>query len=114
MGDIWDEGPYDRPLGEGARLRYACNREQKEITHYIVQLESLVEGRWAAVIRADSSHGAPHLDIYRITGGRRRVIVDTTYDEVIGWQRSMVAAMNDIRLKWSTYCSRYLEDRWPV
>jgi hypothetical protein len=111
------QGPYFLDLDLGVQLRWEFEREKKRILSYVVQLE-VNEGKgWKVVLRYDTAHAVPHGDVYRKSGRSRKVMhpgIDTTYDEVLGWGRSLISAREDITFHWETYCARFREGGWPA
>jgi len=82
-------------------------RSEERSSHYVVQLEVFVDGKWWAVLRYDSMHGFSHIDWYRRSGETRKELLTLSFAE------ALTLADEDIQDRWEAYQARFLKGEWP-
>jgi hypothetical protein len=102
---LGDERDFTEPLAENVRLRARFRTDRRMVVEFVVQLEVYLNGEWRAVIRYDNAHGKPHLDILDRWGRQKHK------HWIVGSNNQILTeGMNDIRLHWVQYVSRFVEE----
>jgi hypothetical protein len=86
------------------RLRLRLNIVKGSINQLVVQYESLISGKWEAIVRYDTAHGFFHRDVLFPNGEKEKqtVNIDNLNDAV-------QYAEQDLKDRWDFYKSRYLK-----
>ena len=98
---------YVFPLGERARKRHFHETSRGTVVALVVQLEVLLDGRWAPVVRYDSVHGFSHIDRFSRSGESCKERLFFSFAE------ALTAADEDIPENWELYRTRFLDGDWP-
>lgn len=93
-------------LAADDRRRYVQAREGGRIVRFTAQYETLVEGRWLAVVRYDCAHGAAHRDVLDIRGREEKHLLGAA-----NLREAIALADTDIRRNWEQYKARFLRGR---
>jgi hypothetical protein len=101
----WETTGYvDDVATEGDRYRVRIRTERGDVVRYTVQYEVLFEGRFYPVIRYDSAHGRPHLDILGWEG--ESVDKQWLADEPLA--EAATAAIIDVKTNWWLHRERFM------
>ena len=92
------------PLSEELedRLRVSAWRQKKEIIRFIVQYEALINDRWMAIVRYDTSHGFAHKDILHFRGEEDK---QPLYFQ--DFKMAFTFAIQDLKSSWKWYRMAY-------
>lgn len=100
-----EERDFQIDLADGVRMRVRFRQNRNEIDEFVVQMEIWRADEWVPVVRYDNAHGRPHVDLMDRWGReRRKVWLEESNNHVL------TEAMDDIRLHWEQYLSRFEED----
>jgi len=100
------EKSYTALLTGEDRRRYSHARRAGRIVRFTIQYETLVGGRWLAVVRYDCAHGAAHKDVLDIHGREEKHLLG-----VSDLREAAAIADADIRSNWQRYKQRFLGKR---
>jgi hypothetical protein len=100
------EKSFIRWLSEYDRSRQTAVIERGQVTRFVVQYETCVEGNWHPVVRYDTAHGFAHKDILSPSGETEK---DVTV--AYGYNEALTNAEIDIKLNWPRYKEEYLNKR---
>lgn len=75
------------------------------VTHFVVQLECLIDGEWTPVIRYDTAHGFAHMDKLHPSQPAEKIELETQ-----DYNKALTVAMDDLSKNWMVYHKRYI--RW--
>lgn len=90
--------------GENA-LRVRFELEQGQVVQFVVQLECLLDGKWAAVVRYDTAHGFAHCDrLHPYEPATKTRMQTSDYNQVL------TVAIGDLSANWQRYRERY--EQW--
>lgn len=91
-------------LSDSDRIRVKIYKSDGRVIEFVVQFESLIEGRWREIIRYDNRDKPPHRDVYDVKGKRyKNEIPNVTPESLIPW------CIKDIKENWMRYKGRYLK-----
>ncbi|MBI5410137.1 MAG: hypothetical protein HZA14_12295 [Nitrospirae bacterium] len=90
-------------LSDKDRKRHEHISEKGKITGFVVQYETLIEGKWTPVVRYDTAHGFAHKDLMNPDGSQEKVLLGS-----IGLSEALILADRDINENWEWYQERYL------
>ncbi len=99
---------FAKDLDQGGknRLRVRIKTEKGRVVDLTVQYETLINGKWRAVVRYDCSHGFAHRDILHPMGKKDKFPLKlNTLEQVLQY------AEQDIKDRWSWYRHKY---KWEV
>jgi len=99
------EKTYLRRLGADNRMRVRFTTEKGNVTHFVVQYETLIENKWVAITRYDTAHGFAHQDTMHPDGSH-----DKKRLPFLSNRQALTAAISDIALHWATYRERYQKE----
>lgn len=102
-----DERDYTYEFIEGVRLRVRFVHDRGLVVTFLVQLESLLDDTWQPVLRYDTAHGRPHMDILDRSGRQisKRWLHEANAEAFTG-------AIADIKANWPQYIERFMKDDW--
>ncbi len=89
-------------LGERARKRHLHEADRGRVIRFVVQLEVKLHGEWVPVVRYDTAHGKPHVDLYETPTRKTKRPIQLPVAE------AMTFAQEDISKNWSRYCDQFL------
>jgi len=75
-----------------------------KVTDIVVQYESLINGRWFAIVRYDCAHGYLHRDIIHPNGDKDKQVLEFDNLEI-----ALTYAEQDFKDRWEFYKNRYLK-----
>ena len=84
------------------RVEVRIRTSGKEVLGFAVQYLAEMAGTWHAVVRFDTAHGGPHLDILTPGG-----IKETIRLEELDNRDALTYALTDISDRWEFYRARY-------
>lgn len=92
------------PLSEELedRLRVSALRQKGEVVRFVVKYETLINGKWRAIVRYDNSHGFAHKDIIHSNGG-----VDKQPIHFQDINMAFTFAIQDLKNGWKWYRIAY-------
>jgi len=85
------------------RLRVRLYTERGQLTSIVVQYEALVKGKWAAIVRYDTSHGYPHRDVLHPSGAKDKYSL--SFPDLKAF---LQYAEQDLKDRWEWYKERFL------
>jgi hypothetical protein len=85
------------------QMRCSFRKQRNKIEKFVVQLETMQQGKWQAVIRYDNAHGYCHQDILHPNGNQEKQRVEKG-----DANQTFTFAVDDIRANWEKYLARYL------
>ena len=96
------EKSYVLIVGATDRIRVWFKKDRGKIIEFVVQYETLLRGKWQAVIRYDTAHGEPHTDVIRPDGTKdKRLLHFPNFNDAFSY------AEEDIKANWEQYRQRY-------
>ena len=90
-------------LTDRDRKRHTHTIEKGKVVEFLVQYETLLEGRWVEVVRYDTSHGFAHKDLMNPDGGQEKIVLGQA-----DLNDALALADMDINENWERYRARYL------
>jgi len=92
-------------LDPDTQLRIRFRQDRNAVLEFLVQLETMSEGEWRAVVRYDSAHGQPHRDILDQQGREvRKQWLPGSFNDVL------TLGIKDLRQDWRRYVRAFKED----
>lgn len=85
-------------------IRTRIRTERGKVVHFTVQYETIVEGKRLVVIRYDSAHGFPHVDVLNLRGD---VISKKPMADGLPQDMAVSIGVKDIRENWTTFRKRF-------
>lgn len=95
---------YEIYYGAGDHVRVRFDTEKNKVTKFVVQYETMIEGKWMPIIRYDTHHGYAHCDEMRSDG--TKVKRDLGMKD---WNEALTYAIDDINSNWAIYKHLYLK-----
>ncbi|MDR2731806.1 MAG: hypothetical protein LBB36_01145 [Fibromonadaceae bacterium] len=87
------------------RIRVFGVTERGNVKAIMCQYETLINGKWTAIIRYDCAHGQFHKDIMFPNGDKEKQAVEIeTLNEAFNY------ALQDIKDRWQFYLDRYVSN----
>ena len=90
-------------LDDGVRKRHQHRVEKGEVLSFAVQLKTLVKDTWKTVIRYDSSHDFAHIDLFTLSGKKKKVPLNLSFSS------ALTLADWDINENWEEYVRDFLK-----
>ncbi len=84
-------------IGEN-RIRYKIVTQRGRIVDVVAQYETLIDGKWVAVVRYDCAHGFFHRDVLSLEGEKRKDVI--TIQDL---ENSLLFAEQDLKDRWEMY-----------
>ena len=81
--------------------RHTHTIEKGKVAQFVVQYETLFEGRWGELVRYDTSHGFAHKDMICPDGGQEKMVMGEA-----DLNEALVLADIDINENWERYKAR--------
>ena len=86
-------------------IRIVFDRIGKEVVQFAVQYLASIEGEWQPLVRFDTAHGRPHMDISHPDGSQEtRELPFDNYNTALSY------AINHVKTRWQFY--REQHERW--
>ena len=87
------------------RIEVVFDRIGKEIVQFAVQYLANIQGEWQPIVRFDTAHGRPHMDISHPDGSQEtRELAFDSYNTALSY------AIHHAKSRWQFYRERY--ERW--
>jgi hypothetical protein len=95
---------YEHILTDKDRIRAHFTVDKGEVVDFLVQYEALINEKWYAVVRFDTAHGFPHIDILHFDGRKEKFSLShlTPND-------ALTMAQLDVGQNWERYRENYLK-----
>lgn len=86
-------------------IKVVFDRTGKEVVQFAVQYLADIEGEWQPIVRFDTAHGRPHIDISHPDGSQEtRELSFDNYNTALSY------AIHHVKTRWQFYRERY--ERW--
>lgn len=89
---------------ETERLRFHVITKKGKVVDVVIQYETLLNGKWLALVRYDCAHGFFHRDVMRPDGKQEKMAIAIEELEV-----ALGYAEQDLKDKWEIYKQNYLK-----
>ncbi|MFA4851553.1 MAG: hypothetical protein WC868_10455 [Bacteroidales bacterium] len=98
---------FIKNLGDSGneRLRIKLTIEIGNLTDFVLQYESFINGQWLEIVRYDIAHGFFHRDFVTPKGKKEKTRI-----EMPDMKTAATYAEQDIKDKWEFYKTKYLKD----
>lgn len=99
----------DKYSNERIRIRIAV--ESGKVIDIVVQYETLIEGKWNAIVRHDWPHGFFHRDVLLPNGDKDKQVIE--FDNL---ETALSYAEQDLKGRWEFYENRYIKKikKWQI
>ena len=77
--------------------------EKGVVIGFVVRLCACINGVWFNIIRYDTAHGTPHIDVLNIKGKTK----DKIWMPHLPPGKALTFAINDIKINYKTYIRRF-------
>jgi hypothetical protein len=91
---------------ENERLRIRIIIEKGKVSDVVVQYESLINGKWAPIVRYDCSHGFFHRDVMNPDGSKEKKVIG-----IKNLDDALLYAEQDLKDRWEYYKGKYLKEK---
>lgn len=88
------------------RYRHKHLRFKKDVLSFVVQYETLFEGKWFPVVRYDTMHGFAHRGLFDKRGNSQKTPMFTE-----DYSEALTFAEYDIKSNWKVYKIAFLEGK---
>ena len=95
---------FRNQLDQESALGVRFELESGQVQKFTVQLEYLIGGQWAPVVRYDTAHGFAHMDIMHPYDSAQKVPVETRDNN-----EALTLAVEDLTNNRTKYRRRYLQ-----
>ena len=89
-------------LSPDDEVRVRFEREDKQIVEFAVQYLARIKGEWRPIVRFDTAHGRPHMDISHPDGTQ-----ETRALNFYSYGTALTYAIRDVQQRWEFYRERY-------
>jgi hypothetical protein len=79
--------------------------DKGEILDFLVQYEALIDNKWYAVIRFDTAHGFPHIDLMHFCGNKEKISLAH-----LSLKDALTMAQLDIGQNWERYRYNFMKE----
>ena len=86
------------------RIRMRITVENGQVVDIVVQYETLIDGKWHAIVRYDCVHGFFHRDVLFPNGEKDKQVIE--FDKL---ETALTYAEQDLKDRWEFYKKRYLK-----
>ena len=86
------------------QVRVDFDLQKGQVVEFSVQYLAMLEGKWQPVVRFDTAHGGPHMDISHPDGSQ-----ETRTFPFYDYGTAMTYAINYIQEHWESWRERYEE-----
>jgi len=83
-------------------VRINFDIERGQVVEFAVQYLAMISGKWWPVVRFDTAHGRPHMDISHPDGSQ-----ETRMFPFYDYGTALTYAINYVREHWEFYRERY-------
>jgi hypothetical protein len=95
---------YEHILTDKDRIRAHFTVHKGEVVDFLVQYETLINEKWHPVVRFDTAHGFPHIDILHFDGRKdKHSLSHLTPNDAI------TMAQLDVGQNWERYREQFLK-----
>jgi len=84
------------------RYRHSHIRFKGEVPSFVVQDETILEGKWLPGVRYDTEHGFAHRDTFEKKGNRYKTPIFTR-----DYNEALTFAEYDVKSNWGIYKEKY-------
>ena len=91
-------------LSDQDEVRVSFDLETGQVVGFAVQYLALIGGKWKPVVRFDTAHGRPHMDISRPDGSQ-----ETRTFPYHDYGTALTHAIGYIQERWESWRDRYEE-----
>ena len=95
-------------LTDRDRVEVRVQTEGKEVLNFAVQYLATIDATWHPVVRFDTAHGGPHIDILSPAGRK-----ETRDLKGMDNRDALTYALSDIDRRWEFYRQRYRRELEP-
>lgn len=95
-------------IWETDRLRFVIDVEQGGVINFVAQYETLLHGKWEAVVRYDFAHGYFHQDFMNPNGEQEKTPID-----IQDRGQALTFAKDDLTANWQRYLEKYTNRMKP-
>jgi hypothetical protein len=92
----------DKNSNERVRMRNTV--ENGKVVDIVIQYETLIEGKWIAIVRYDCAHRFLHRDVIYPNGDKEKQVIE--FDSL---EMALTYAEQDFKDRWEFYKNRYLK-----
>ena len=89
-------------LSADDEVRVRFEREDKQVVEFAVQYLARIKGKWRPIVRFDTAHGRPHMDISHPDGTQ-----ETRTFDFYSYGTALTYAIRDVQQRWEFYRERY-------
>jgi hypothetical protein len=95
---------YEQILTDKDRIRAYFTVDKGEVVDFLVQYETFINEKWHPVVRFDTAHGFPHIDILHFDGRKDKFSLShlTPND-------ALTMAQLDVGQNWERYRENFLK-----
>jgi hypothetical protein len=93
-------------LSDQDEVRVTFDLEQGQVVQFAVQYLALIEAKWQPVVRFDTAHGGPHMDINRPNGSQ-----ETRMFPFYDYSSALTYAISYIQEHWESWRASYEEQQ---
>jgi len=86
------------------RIRMKITVENGKVVDIVIQYETLIEGKWCAIVRYDCAHGFFHRDALFPNGEKEKQVIE--FDNL---ETALSYAEQDLKDRWEFYKNRYVK-----
>lgn len=86
------------------RIRMRITVENGKVVDIVVQYETLIRGKWHAIVRYDCEHGFFHRDVLFPNGDKDKQVIE--FDNL---ETALTYAEQDLKDRWGFYKKRYIK-----
>jgi hypothetical protein len=86
------------------RIRFRFDKDKGDILDLIVQFETIIHGKWVAIVRYDCAHGFFHRDLLHPNGDKEKKGIETP-----DLNYALSFARQDLEDKWEWYKEQYIK-----
>ena len=84
------------------RIRIKITVENGKVVDIVVRYETLIEGKWHAIVRYDCAHGFFHRDVLFPNGDKEKQVIE--FDNL---ETALSYAEQDLKDRWEFYKKKY-------
>jgi phosphoribosylformylglycinamidine (FGAM) synthase-like amidotransferase family enzyme len=93
---------WSNPLTHQDRVEVSIVKEKGQVIDFSVQYLAQIKGKWHPIVRFDTAHGSPHIDISQPNGSKQ-----TRYIRGLDNKEALTYALGIISQRWESYRKDY-------
>jgi len=93
-------------LSDNDEARVSFDLEKGQVIEFVVQYLAMIGVKWQPIVRFDTAHGRPHVDISHPDGSQ-----ETRMFPFYDYSSALTYAINYIQEHWESWRERYEEKR---